>query len=118
MDGGIRLHVPIGQIIFSRRPGVDIKPTTAQTFRLGFEVTSNRYDIRYYLKTLTYRAGAYYEQNYFTLNGSPITRQGITLGVSFPVFRYYNAVTLGGYRPEGFGCRQSQGEIFPFYSLV
>lgn len=76
-------------------PGVDIKATTAQAFRLGFEVTPNRYDIRYYLKTLTYRAGAYYEQNYFTLNGSPIARRGITFGVSFPVFRYYNAVTLG-----------------------
>lgn len=76
-------------------PGVDIKPTIAQAFRVGFEVTPNRYDIRYYLKTLTYRAGAYYEQNYFTLNGFPITRQGITFGVSFPVFRYYNAVTFG-----------------------
>ena len=76
-------------------PGVEVKPATANAFRVGFEVTPNRYDIRYYLKTLTYRAGAYYEQNYFTLNGSTITRQGITLGVSFPVFRYYNAVTFG-----------------------
>jgi hypothetical protein len=76
-------------------PGVDVKPTTAQAFRVGFEITPNRYDIRYYLRTLTYRAGAYYEQNYFTLNGSSIARRGITLGVSFPVFRYYNAVTLG-----------------------
>jgi hypothetical protein len=81
--------------LLEETPGVDIKPTIAQAFRVGFEVTPNRYDIRYYLKTLTYRAGAYYEQNYFTLNGFPITRQGITLGVSFPVFRYYNAVTFG-----------------------
>ncbi len=80
---------------FEEIPGVDIKPTTAQAFKVGFELTPNRYDIRYFLKRLTYRAGAYYEQNYFTLNGSAITRQGVTLGISFPVFRYYNAVTFG-----------------------
>lgn len=76
-------------------PGVDFKPVASQSFRFGFEITPNMYDIRYFMRRLTYRAGAYYTNSYVSLNGHQINSQGITLGVSIPVFRYYNSVTFG-----------------------
>lgn len=67
----------------------------AQSFRLGAEWTPNRYDVRYYAKTLTYHAGLYYDRSYMMVNGHQVTSTGLTLGVTFPVFRYYNSVTFG-----------------------
>lgn len=66
----------------------------SQSFNAGFEITPNRSDIRYYLRHCSYRIGAYYTQNYYTYYGNNITSTGITLGVSFPVFRWYNAITV------------------------
>lgn len=80
---------------FEETPGVDFKPVVSQSFKFGLEFTPNRYDIRYYMKRVTYRMGAYYEQSYVSLNGHQINSQGITFGVSLPVFRYYNSVTVG-----------------------
>lgn len=80
---------------FNPTPGVDFKPGMSQSFRLGAELTPGRYDIRYYLKTLTYHAGVYYDRSYVTINGHPVAAKGITLGVTFPVFRYYNSITFG-----------------------
>lgn len=67
----------------------------AQSFRLGAEWTPSRYDVRYYFKTLTYHAGLYYDRSYMAVNGHQVAAKGITLGVTFPVFRYYNSITLG-----------------------
>lgn len=67
----------------------------AQQFRAGFEVTPNRYDVRHWLRTLTYRAGAYHEQSHLTIGGSRVTSTGFTLGVGIPVYRYYNSINLG-----------------------
>ena len=69
--------------------------STAQSFRLGAEWTPNRNDIRYYLKRCTYRVGAYYDQSYYTVDGQHIDAVGITLGMTAPVFRYYNGLSLG-----------------------
>ena len=44
---------------------------------------------------MAYRAGAYYETANFTYGGSTITSSGITLGVTFPVFRWYNGLSIG-----------------------
>lgn len=55
----------------------------------------NRNDIRYYLKRVAYRAGAYYKKDYFKLDGNDVTSMGITLGATFPVFRWYNGLTVG-----------------------
>ena len=66
----------------------------SQTFRAGFEIVPNRNDIRYYYKRCTYRAGAYYKQAGFAVDGNQINDIGLTLGASLPVFRYYNAVTF------------------------
>lgn len=70
-------------------------PVCRQSFRFGFELTPNRYDIRYYSKQITYRGGLYYEKSYVALNGHQIADCGLTLGASFPILRYYNSITFG-----------------------
>lgn len=69
--------------------------TVSQSFRAGFEIVPNRNDIRYYLKRCSYRAGIYYDQAYYKLDGHNVNSMGITLGMTLPVFRYYNGISLG-----------------------
>lgn len=69
--------------------------TVSQSFRAGFEIVPNRNDIRYYLRRCAYRAGMYYDQSYYKLDGNNVNSLGITLGVTLPVFRWYNGITLG-----------------------
>ncbi len=69
--------------------------TVSQSFRAGFEIVPNRNDIRYYMKTCAYRIGAYYDQSYYKLDGNNVNSVGITLGVTLPVFKWYNGVSLG-----------------------
>lgn len=69
--------------------------TTSQSFRLGFEIVPNRNDIRYYMRRCAYRAGVYYDQAYYKLDGHNVNSMGITLGITLPVFRWYNGLTLG-----------------------
>lgn len=66
----------------------------ARYYKAGFEFTPNMYDIRYYMKRVTYRAGAYFEQSYVKVNGMQINAFGITLGASFPIYRWHNAVSV------------------------
>ena len=77
----------IGESVFST--------TVSQSFRLGFEIVPNRNDIRYYMKRCAYRAGVYYDQAYYKLDGNNVNSMGLTLGVTLPVFRWYNGLTLG-----------------------
>lgn len=67
----------------------------SQSFRLGIEWTPNRNDVRYYLKRVSYRAGAYYKTDYFRLDGNEVRSMGVTLGATFPIFRWYNGLTIG-----------------------
>ena len=69
--------------------------TVSQSFRAGFEFVPNRNDIRYYYKKCAYRAGLYYDQAYYKLDGHNVNSMGITLGVTLPVFRLYNGISLG-----------------------
>jgi hypothetical protein len=69
--------------------------TVSQSFRAGFEIVPNRNDIRYYLKTCSYRFGVYYDQAYYKLDGNNVNSMGITLGVTLPVYQWYNGITLG-----------------------
>lgn len=69
--------------------------TASQSFRLGFEIVPNRNDIRYYMRRCAYRAGVYYDQAYYKLDGNNVNSLGITLGITLPVFRWYNGLTLG-----------------------
>ena len=69
--------------------------TISHSFRAGFEITPNRNDIRYYLRRCTYRAGVYYDKSYYKLDGNDVNSMGITFGVTLPIPRYYNGISLG-----------------------
>ena len=69
--------------------------TVSQSFRAGFEIVPNRNDIRYYFKKCSYRFGAYYDQAYYKLDGNNINSMGITLGITLPVYQWYNGISLG-----------------------
>ena len=80
---------------FSVKGDIDFTNTVSQSFRAGFEIVPNRNDIRYYLKRCAYRAGAYFDQEYYKVNGNHVYTYGITLGVTLPVFRWYNGISIG-----------------------
>ena len=67
----------------------------SQSFRAGFEIVPNRNDIRYYMKTCSYRMGFYYDQAYYKMDGNNVNSMGITLGMTLPVFRLYNGISIG-----------------------
>ena len=69
--------------------------TVSQSFRAGFEIVPNRHDIRYFFKRCAYRAGVYYDQSYYKLDGNNVNSMGVTLGITLPIFRWYNGLTLG-----------------------
>lgn len=88
---------------FAVKGDMDFTTSVSQSFRAGFEITPNRNDIRYYLRKCTYRAGVYYNQEYYKVNGHNVNSIGITIGATLPVFRWYNGLTLG----VDFGQRSS-----------
>lgn len=67
----------------------------SESIRAGVEYIPNPGDIRYYYKLIAYRAGVYFTKEYFNYSGNPIYTRGITLGVTLPVFRWNNGLTLG-----------------------
>lgn len=69
--------------------------TVSQSFRAGFEIVPNRNDIRYYFRRCAYRAGVYYDRSYYKLDGNMVNSVGLTLGITLPVFRGYNGLSLG-----------------------
>lgn len=80
---------------FSNVGDVVFKQSVGQSFRAGMAFTPNRNDIRYFLRRCTYRAGAYFDQSYYTVDGAHVNAVGVTLGMTVPVFRWYNGVTVG-----------------------
>ena len=80
---------------FEGTPGVDFEAVLAQSFRAGVEITPNRYDIRYFMRRLSYRFGAYHEKSFISLNGQQVNTTGFTFGVGVPVFRYFNSINVG-----------------------
>ena len=79
---------------FSNFSAYRFSAAEGQAFRAGFEFTPNRNDIRYFLRRCTYRGGVYYDQSYYRLDGKTVDSYGITLGMTVPVFRGYNGVTV------------------------
>lgn len=69
--------------------------TVSHSFRAGFEIVPNRNDIRYYFKRCAYRAGVYYDKAYYKMDRNNVNSMGITLGMTLPVFRWYNGISLG-----------------------
>ena len=67
----------------------------SEAYRVGFEYIPNLADIRYYWKKIAYRAGAYYKTESYNCSGLAVSTSAVTLGVTLPVFRWYNGLTLG-----------------------
>lgn len=68
--------------------------SVAQSFKLGFEIVPNRNDIRYYMRRCAYRGGVYYKQEYFSYMGRRIDDIGATVGMTLPVFRWLNGISI------------------------
>lgn len=90
------------------------KSGVSQTFKLGAEYIPNKNDIRYYMKRCSYRAGAYYKIDNFTYCGRATACGGITLGITFPVFRWLNGLTVA----VDFGQRGSLKGLSQTYSPI
>ena len=80
---------------FSVSGDVKFSTTVSESFRAGFEITPNRNDIRYVWKRFTYRGGVYYDKSYYKMDGNTVNSMGITFGVTLPVYRLYNGISLG-----------------------
>ena len=65
--------------------GSDFSGDLMQSFRGGFEITPNMYDVRYYMKRVTYRVGAYHNKTYMNFGGTQINSIGVTAGMTLPV---------------------------------
>ncbi len=64
--------------------------------RGGFEITPNRYDIRYFFKRWSYRGGLYYQKTYLQFDDNRIQSMGLTFGVGIPIGNLNNAVNIAG----------------------
>ena len=80
--------------VFEDTPGVNFSNGVAQSFNAGMEIIPNRYDVRYYLRTVTYRIGAYHKQQYMVIDGHQVSSTGITLGFSLPVYNRRTSVSF------------------------
>ncbi len=67
----------------------------SQSLRAGVEYIPNPGDIRYYHKLIAYRAGIWYNDEYFSISGHEIRSAGISIGATLPVFRWSNGLTVG-----------------------
>lgn len=75
--------------------GLAFSSKASHTFRAGLEFVPNRNDIRYYYRRMAYRAGVYYDTGNISYGPYAVTSCGITFGLTFPVFRWFNGFTLG-----------------------
>ncbi|MBR5908049.1 MAG: hypothetical protein IKZ50_06640 [Bacteroidales bacterium] len=79
---------------FKNTPGVGFDSQTASSIKIGGEFTPSRYDIRYYYKRCSYRAGFHYDKTYVRLDGKSINQMGFTIGASFPIYRLNNSINV------------------------
>ena len=70
------------------------RTSVKESFRAGVEYIPNPNDVRYYRKRVAYRAGAYYNSEYYTVAGAPVKTLGVSLGMTLPVFRWYNGISI------------------------
>ena len=65
--------------------GISIKYVDTHTYKFGFEYTPNRFDVRNYLKRISYRVGFRYGNYYQSFGGAAINQYAITAGFGFPL---------------------------------
>lgn len=86
--------------------GMKVEYNDTNTFKFGFEYTPNRFDVRRYLRRMSYRIGGRYGDYYQTYHGKRLTQYAVTAGIGFPIrfmgassidlaFEYGNRGTMG-----------------------
>ena len=62
-----------------------VKYVDTHTAKVGFSYTPNRFDVRNYLKRISYRVGFRYSNYYQEYNGQGIPQYAVTAGFGFPL---------------------------------
>ena len=88
------------------QPYSSFSTTVSEAYRFGFEYIPNKNDIRYYMRKVAYRAGAYYKKEHYLLDGNVVSAAGVTLGATFPV-KLVSGLTNGLTVAVDFGRRGS-----------
>ncbi|MBQ7856374.1 MAG: hypothetical protein IJ348_04595 [Alistipes sp.] len=72
---------------FSERAygGMEVKYENTHTYKFGFEYTPNRFDVRNYMRRISYRIGARYGDYYQSFGGKRIDQWAVTAGFGFPL---------------------------------
>lgn len=104
---------------FSNVGDVVFKQSVGQAIRAGVAFTPNRNDVRtgftHFLRRCTFRGGAYFDQSYYTVDGAHVNAVGVTLGMTVPVFRGYNGITVGlDFGRRGLATSQVKETYFGF----
>lgn len=73
--------------------GMSVRYVDTHTYKFGFEYIPNRFDVRHYLKRISYRIGARYGNYYQQFGGCDIDQYAITAGFGFPV-RFMGATSI------------------------
>ena len=108
---------------FAVKGNMNFTGAVSQSFRAGFEIVPNRNDIRYYMRRCAYRAGVYLDQEYYKVNGNHVNTYGLTLGVTLPVFRWYNGISVGvdfgqrAYNPKHYNNKNIIREQYVAFNL-
>ena len=64
---------------------MSVKYVDTHTAKVGFSYTPNRFDVRNYLKRISYRVGFRYSNYYQAYNGQGIPQYAVTAGFGFPL---------------------------------
>lgn len=70
---------------FSNESKIKFSATDSRSIRAGFEFIPNVNDVRYYMRRVSYKAGAYMNREYYVLDGNMVNSMGLTLGATFPI---------------------------------
>ncbi len=73
--------------------GMSVKYVDTHTYKFGFEYVPNRFDVRNYLKRISYRVGARYGNYYQSFEGRNINQWAVTAGFGFPL-RFMGATSI------------------------
>lgn len=59
--------------------------TDSKYYRFGLEYTPNRYDLKSYLKRMSYRIGGHYANTYLKFDGHQINEYALSVGIGVPL---------------------------------
>lgn len=88
--------------------GYKVSYVNTSTFKVGFEYTPNRFDVRHYYNRMSYRIGFRYGGYYLSYQDRKLDQYAITAGIGFPIrFLGASGIDFG----VEFGGRGSLGSV-------